>query len=80
MCYSQWLGTQDVVIALSWPAGARMFVDYTGDRMPLAGTGTGEVARAEVFVAVRSWMTCGSTACPWRASGRAFAYRLAYVL
>ena len=50
--YRAWLGTQDVVMRLSWPAGARMFVDYTGDKVPVADPGTGEVNQAEVFVAV----------------------------
>jgi len=50
--YRAWLGTQDVVMRLSWPAGARAFVDYTGDKVPVIDPGTGEVAPAEVFVAV----------------------------
>jgi transposase len=49
--YRTWLGAQDVVMRLSWPAGARMFVDYCGDKVPLSDPGTGEVAHAEVFVA-----------------------------
>jgi transposase len=50
--YRQWLGTKDVVMRLSWPAGARMFVDYCGDRVPVVDPGTGEVCQAEVFVSV----------------------------
>jgi transposase len=49
--YRTWLGAQDVVMRLSWPAGARMFVDYSGDKVPVADRTTGEVAYAEVFVA-----------------------------
>ena len=37
---------------LNYPPGARMFVDYSGDRVPVVDAGTGEVAQAEVFVAV----------------------------
>jgi transposase len=37
---------------LNYPAGARMFVDYSGDTVPVLDPGTGEVAKAEVFVAV----------------------------
>jgi transposase len=50
--YQRWLGTQDVVMRLSYPAGARMFVDYSGDKVPVVDPGTGEVSQAEVFVAV----------------------------
>jgi len=50
--YRAWLGAQDVVMRLEYPAGARMFVDYSGDKVPLVDPGTGEVSDAEVFVAV----------------------------
>jgi transposase len=49
--YHRWLGAQDVVMRLNYPAGARMFVDYSGDRVPVVDPGTGEVSQAEVFVA-----------------------------
>ena len=29
---------------LNYPAGARMFVYYTGDKVPMLGPATGEVA------------------------------------
>ena len=50
--YDQWLGRQDVVMRLSYPAGERMFVDFSGDKVPFSDPQTGEVAEAEVFVAV----------------------------
>ena len=50
--YERWLGGQDVVMRLSYPAGERMFVDFSGDKVPVVDPGTGEVAQAEVFVAV----------------------------
>jgi len=50
--YHQWLGAQDVVMRLNYPPGARMFVDYSGDKVPVVDAGTGEVSEAEVFVAV----------------------------
>jgi transposase len=50
--YRQWLGAQDVVMRLEHPAGEAMFVDYSGDKVPVVDPGTGEVAQAEVFVAV----------------------------
>ncbi len=37
---------------LSYPAGERMFVDFSGDKVPFTDPKTGEVAQAEVFVAV----------------------------
>jgi len=49
--YRKWLGTQDVVMRLNWPAGARMFVDYSGDKVPVTDPATGEICQAEVFVA-----------------------------
>ena len=50
--YERWRGCQDVVMRLSYPAGDRMFVDFSGDKVPVTDPGTGEVAQAEVFVAV----------------------------
>jgi transposase len=50
--YEQWLGCQDVVMRLSYPAGERMFVDFSGDKVPITDPTTGEVDEAEVFVAV----------------------------
>lgn len=50
--YERWLGRQNVVMRLSYPAGERMFVDFSGDKVPVTDPKTGEVADAEVFVAV----------------------------
>jgi transposase len=50
--YHRWLGAQDVVMRLNYAAGARMLVDYSGDTVPVVDPGSGEVAKAEVFVAV----------------------------
>lgn len=50
--YSRWLATQDVVMRLSYAAGERMFVDFSGDKAPYVEPDTGEVVQAEVFVAV----------------------------
>jgi transposase len=50
--YEAWLGAQDVVMRLSYPAGERAFADFSGDKVPLTDPTTGEVAEAEVFVAV----------------------------
>ncbi len=37
---------------LSYAAGERMFVDFSGDTMAIVDPETGEVTKAEVFVAV----------------------------
>jgi transposase len=50
--YERWRDCQDIVMRLSYPAGDRMFVDFSGDKVPVTDPGTGEVAQAEVFVAV----------------------------
>jgi transposase len=50
--YRQWLSVQDVVMRLEHPAGEALFVDYSGDKVPVVSPTTGEVCQAEVFVAV----------------------------
>ncbi len=50
--YEHWVDCQDVVMCLSYRAGERAFVDFSGDKVPVVDPGTGEVAEAEVFVAV----------------------------
>jgi transposase len=50
--YRAWLGTQDVVMRLSYAGGERMFVDFSGDKARYVDAETGEVVEAEVFVAV----------------------------
>jgi len=50
--YKDWLGSQDVVMRLSYRPGEKMFVDFSGDTMDLVDPESGEVSKAEVFVAV----------------------------
>jgi transposase len=50
--YKRWLGTQDVVMRMTWAAGERMFVDFAGDKAAWVDPDSGEVHEAEVFVAV----------------------------
>lgn len=50
--YTRWLDSQDVVMRLTYAAGERMFVDFSGDKAPFVEPDTGEVVEAEVFVAV----------------------------
>jgi transposase len=58
--YQQWLAGQDVVMRLSYIAGERMFVDFSGDLAEWVDPDSGEVRKAEVFVAVlgASGMCC----------------------
>jgi transposase len=44
--YKQWLDCQDVVMRLSYKAGERMFVDFSGDTMDLVDPETGEITKA----------------------------------
>lgn len=50
--YQTWLGGQDVVMRLTYKAGERMFVDFSGDKASWVDPGSGEAKSAEVFVAV----------------------------
>jgi transposase len=50
--YGSWLCEQDLVMRIEYAAGERMFVDFTGDRMPVIDPATGEVTMAEIFVSV----------------------------
>jgi transposase len=50
--YNAWLAAQNVVMRLSYRAGERMFVDFTGDKAAYVDPDTGEVCEAEVFVSV----------------------------
>ncbi len=48
--YRQWLGTQDLVMRFEYRGGERLFVDYSGDTLPLIDPETGEIDQAQVFV------------------------------
>jgi|SRR5579859_3338427 len=50
--YREWLACQDVVMRLTYVAGERMFVDFSGDTMEVVDAETGEITKAEIFVAV----------------------------
>lgn len=50
--YRSWLQTKDVVMRLTYAAGERMFVDFSGDKAAFVDPETGEVHEADVFVAV----------------------------
>jgi transposase len=50
--YRSWLATKDVVMRLSYRAGERMFVDFSGDKARWTDQQSGEVHESEVFVAV----------------------------
>ena len=50
--YRQWLGTVDVVMRQTHTAGEKLFVDYAGQRAEVIDRHSGELRRAEIFVAV----------------------------
>lgn len=50
--YKRWLGTQDVVMRLSYAAGEKMFVDFAGDKATWFDPDSGKAHEAEIFVAV----------------------------
>ncbi|GAC1576981.1 MAG: IS21-like element ISPsy14 family transposase [Candidatus Dormibacteria bacterium] len=50
--YRRWLGLQDVVMRLEYRDGERLFVDFSGDTMPVVAPDTGEITQMQVFVAV----------------------------
>lgn len=80
--YRLWQGRQDLVMRQDHRAGEKLFVDYTGQRVPVIDPRSGEIREAEIFVAVlgasnytyaeASW---GQTLPEWiGAHQRAFAY------
>jgi transposase len=50
--YREWLGRQDPVMRLPHVAGERMYVDFCGDTVAVTDPSSGEIWRAQVFVAV----------------------------
>ena len=49
--YERWRGTIDPVMRQEHRAGEKLFVDYAGQTMEIIDPGTGEVKKAEIFVA-----------------------------
>jgi transposase len=50
--YRKWAKKTKPTMRLNHKAGEKMFVDYTGQKMPVIDSKTGEVREAEIFVAV----------------------------
>jgi transposase len=49
--YRAWSGKLDLVMRQHHPAGEKLFVDYTGQTVPVVDPTTGEIREAEIFVA-----------------------------
>jgi transposase len=49
--YERWRGTVDPVMCQEHRAGEKLFVDYSGQTMQVLDGKTGEIRRAEIFVA-----------------------------
>ncbi len=50
--FRSWLGQRDVSMRQTHRAGKKLFVDYTGQTVPVVDARTGEIRLAEIFVAV----------------------------
>lgn len=50
--YRTWRGKLDLVMRQDHRAGEKLFVDYAGQTVPIIDRSTGEIKRAEIFVAV----------------------------
>ena len=50
--YNDWLGTQKRSMRQVHVAGEKCFVDYAGSTVPIVNAATGELVKAQVFVAV----------------------------
>ncbi len=49
--YRRWAKDIDVCMRQTYRAGEKLFVDYAGMTMPVTNSATGEIQRAEIFVA-----------------------------
>ncbi len=50
--YNEWKRSSAVVMHFEHKAGDKMFIDFTGKKLPITDTETGEIQDCEVFVAV----------------------------
>lgn len=50
--YQRWRGKQEVVLRQEHRAGEKAFVDYAGQTIPVQDPDTGEIQKAQLFVAV----------------------------
>jgi transposase len=48
--YRKWAKKAKPTMRLNHKAGEKMFLDYTGQKMPVFDSKTGEVRKAEIFV------------------------------
>lgn len=53
-CYhfQQWRSTSELTMHITHKAGDKMFVDFTGKKLPIVDRVTGQIKEAEVFVAI----------------------------
>lgn len=50
--YKQWSETQDATMHFEHEAGDKLFIDFTGKKLPIIDEDTGEIVETEVFVAL----------------------------
>ena len=80
--YGRWKGALDVCMRQEHRAGEKMFIDYCGQTVPVVNPGTGEIRKAEIFVAVLGASSYTFAEATWSQSlpdwigshQRAFAY------
>ncbi len=50
--YARWKGTEKPSFKVEHKAGDKLFIDFTGKKLPFVDTQTGELCQAEVFVSI----------------------------
>ncbi len=50
--YNRWTRTLEISLRQEHRAGEKMFIDFAGKTVPIVNSSTGEIANAEIFVAV----------------------------
>lgn len=66
--YRQWTSTLDVCMRQNHKAGEKMFVDYAGQTVPIVDRQTGEVKKAQIFVAILGASNYTYTEATWTQS------------
>ena len=52
LLYNRWKNKQDVCMRQNHKAGEKLFIDYSGNKIPIINPATGEITYAELFVCV----------------------------
>ena len=69
VCYGKWCRTQKITMRIHHKAGERLYVDFAGKRVEGINPSTGEVTKAQIFVAtmgaliIPMWKSCPIKRC-----------------